>query len=67
MTAPEKTTRPDRWANPPTWPAWAAELHLEMERHDWPVGRSYDAESYRDFFDNGYGPHEAIEEDFNNG
>lgn len=58
-------TMTDRWKNPKDWETWKVLLHLEMELHEYPLGKGYDADSYKNFFDNGYGPHEAIEEDFN--
>jgi hypothetical protein len=55
----------DRWACPLTWEEWSALLTHEMELHGWPFGRDFDPESYREYFDNGHGPHEAIEEEVN--
>lgn len=54
----------DRWRNPPAWPEWRAELALEMERHGHPFG-AVDLDTYREYFENGIGPHQAIEEEVN--
>lgn len=54
----------NRWENPPTWEAWRAELATEMERHGHPFG-FIDLDGYREYFENGVGPHDAIEEEVN--
>lgn len=60
-----KTT--DRWANPDDWEAWKELFVIEHERHGKPFGDSCNPVDFKDFFENHYGPHEAIEEAFNDG
>lgn len=47
---------------------WWYVLGLEMKAHDNPVGvlENDQAESWKEYFDCDYTPHDAIEEDFNN-
>jgi hypothetical protein len=61
------TQTTDRWANPGDWEEWKALFVTEHDRHGKPFGETCDPEDYKDFFEDDKGPHETIEEAFNDG
>jgi len=51
----------DNSASPLTWDAWKTLLASAMRRQAFPLGTHYDPDSFKDFFESGLGPVEAIE------
>lgn len=46
-----------------TWEEWLDELRQTAVPYSWPIG---DPEAWREFYNDGYSPREAIEEDISN-
>jgi len=51
----------DNAANPLTWDVWKTLLANAMRRQAFPLGSNYDPDSFKEFFESGLGPLEAIE------
>lgn len=49
-----------------SWERWLSELHAEMDRRD-AVKLGDDSEAWRDFYEDGFTPRDAVDEEFTHG